>query len=222
MENLINELRKETKNNFLFQLSKIETEEGLNHSLKRWGKSYKGNNKQVKEKFKRFLKGYYLKRLNAEINKIEEVNKAEEFSGELILTVEWKKSYMWGMNPKVSTNYGFIGSSVGGCGYDKLSTSTAEGLNSDLRILKLMYLKKNEELKNKKETYKEQNGEETTSERGINHFCFGYGSGYGILPYFEGGVGVSSHENICKRLGLNMRCITSTKNTDVYLISKQD
>lgn len=218
MEELINELGKEANKDLMFQLSKIETDEGLKETMQRFGKKYKGD---IRKKFVKFLYRYYEKRLNKELEKIKRVSKAEEFTGELILTIEWKKSYTWGKNPRVSTNYGFIGSSIGGCGYDKQSTATAEALNNDLRILKLMYAKKNEELKNKKEEYTEQNGFKTKSERGINHFCFGYGSGYGILPYFEGGVGVSSHEGVIKSLGLNMRCITSTNNTDVYLIKKE-
>ena len=53
-----------------------------------------------------------------------------------------------------------------------------------------------------------------------NHNILGYGSGYGIIPRFEGGVGVSCHQTILAKLGYNMDNITSTDRTDVYLIEE--
>ena len=124
------------------------------------------------------------------------------------------------MNPKACASNGFIGSSISGCGYDKHSTATDQALNSDKRILKLMYFKKEEELKQRKPTYTEQNGHEKNTERALNHFLFGYGSGYGVLPHFESGVGVSCHIRICEKIGLKMESVSDTKHTNVYIISK--
>ena len=149
---------------------------------------------------------------------IDEVEQAEDFKTPLIITIEWKRSQTWGMNPKPYTNLGFEGSSIGGCGYCKHSTATAQALNSDLRILKLMYFKKEAELRQRKPTYKEQNGHEENSERAINHFLMGYGSGYSALPRFEGGVGVNCHFKICEMLGLKMESVTDTKHVNVYRI----
>jgi len=136
-------------------------------------------------------------------NKILEIENTPDFSGEFIVTVEWKRSRMWGSNPKSYTNYGFKSSSIGGCGYDKLSTAVAQALNSNKSLLKLLYEKKNDNLH-------EKNGD-----------LLGYGSGYGLLPNFEDGVGTGSHERILKNMGLEMRSITSTNNTDVFLIRKK-
>jgi len=56
----------------------------------------------------------------------------------------------------------------------------------------------------------------------MNVSLFGYGSGYGVLPKFDGGVGVSCHQGIMEKLGLHMETITSTKTTDVYMIRKKE
>ena len=61
----------------------------------------------------------------------------------------------------------------------------------------------------------------TDFKNGINRAKLGYGSGYGILPHFEGGVGVSSHERILNNIGLTLDHISDTKSTDVYIIRKQ-
>jgi hypothetical protein len=158
-----------------------------------------------------------IKKVMAEIDEIEN---SSDFESDLIITVEWTKSCTWGVNPRAFTNYGFDSGSVSGCGYDKLSTATARALNSDKRILKLMYFAKEKELSQRKATYKEQNGHEENSERAINQFLFGYGSGYNALPNFEGGVGINCHERICARLGLVMESVTDTKHVNVYRIFK--
>ena len=95
-----------------------------------------------------------------------------------------------------------MSSRVGGCGYDKESTATSEALNQFNAILKLMYAKKNDNI--------DMN----------NHELFGYGSGYGILPSFEGGVGVSTMRNICESIGIKWNDVAHGKNYDVYSITK--
>ena len=49
----------------------------------------------------------------------------------------------------------------------------------------------------------------------------GYGSGYGVIPKFESGVGVSCHERILKRLGFKMESISNTDSTNVYIINEE-
>ena len=53
-----------------------------------------------------------------------------------------------------------------------------------------------------------------------NHEVFGYGSGYGILPSFEGGVGVSCYDRIFNKIGYKFETIASGKNFDVFKITK--
>ena len=50
-----------------------------------------------------------------------------------------------------------------------------------------------------------------------NRNIFGYGSGYGILPYFEGGVGVSSYYKIFNTIGLEFKQVNDT----LYIVTKK-
>lgn len=51
---------------------------------------------------------------------------------------------------------------------------------------------------------------------------FGYGSGYGILPYFEGGVGVSCFESILNKCGYTLTACNSGKMFDYYQFTKKN
>lgn len=97
------------------------------------------------------------------------------------------------------------GKYTGGWGYDKLSTALAEVLNQYHPLMKLMY----EYIDNK--MFEE--GSLTIN----NHKVLGYGSGYGILPYFEHGVGVSSFYKIFDNLGLKLTQVTD----EFYRITKK-
>lgn len=182
----------------------INTEEELNKELMFYNKSYKGDFEQKKTKFKKWLNSKFEKEHAEKMNFIKSIEDSPSFPNPLIITVEWKKSRMWGNNPKAYTNYGFNGESIGGCGYCKLSTATAQALNSCKPILKLLYKKEERRLK-----------ENPQPER---RAYIGYGSGYGVLPSFEGGVGVESHKSIIEGMGLKWENTTSTSQTDVYRI----
>jgi len=203
MENLKEAVKKEIEERYKRVFDRIEeaNKEELETQLRNYNREYKKN---PKEKLLRFLEKRKEQEIKDRLSHIDRINKAEDFKGRLIISVEWKKSYMWGKNPRCETNTGFKGSSVGGCGYDKLSTSVKEALNNDERILKLLYIKKNENIKT------------------VNGVLFGYGSGYGILPYFEGGVGVGCYPKICESIGLKFERIVNTNNTDVFIIEKKD
>jgi len=200
------------------RLEKIKTEEGLKLLLGQHNKNYKGN---ITKKLKKYLTNKSNKNIEQELREIQEINESEEFNSELVITIEWKKSYMWGTNPRAYTNYGFTSESIGGCGYDKKSTALAQALNSHKPLLKLLYEKKNNALKNPKTEYTGVNGDKGTHQSQINQEVLGYGSGYRILPYFEGGVGTNSHKRIIEGLGLSFGHITNTPNTDVFIISKK-
>ena len=201
----------------------INSEDGLKEELSFYGKQYKGTYEEQLKKFSAYLNKRMWKERKEELNKIQEVEEADKFGlgrNKLIITIEWKTSRMWGNNPRAYTNYGFGGESIGGCGYDKQSTATAQALNSYKPLLKILYARKEKELKNLKKEYTEQNGFKGTTQGHINAEVLGYGSGYGILPTFEGGVGVSSHKRIIEGLGLKMEQITDAKHTDVFIIEK--
>ena len=125
----------------------------------------------------------------------------------LTINVEWKRSQMWGMNPTAEAYVNGIGhvssGSIGGCGYDKQSTAVSRVLNQVPQLIKKLY-----ELKENNVDVK-------------NHDLFGYGSGYGVLPSFEGGVGVSCYYKIFDSIGYEFKTISNGKTFDVYQISRK-
>jgi len=146
------------------------------------------------------------KKLAKIADELNQVFNAPDFTT-VKISVEWKRSQMWGSNPSceaVVIGQGVYNSgSVGGCGYDKLSTAVANSLNQSKSILKALY------------NYKEAIGATKT-----NRDIFGYGSGYGILPSLEGGVGVSCYPDIFKTIGYKFQGIAHGKTFDAYLIEK--
>lgn len=197
-----NELNKEYDKIYSLE---IQTEEDLKKALSSYEKSYKGDFEKQKEKLLKYVNQKKEKELNEELNFIESVENAEDFKS-LTISIEWKKSKMWGANPTPYTDKGFIGSSIGGCGYCKHSTATAQALNSDLSLLKLLYAMEERRLKQKP----------TIPNR---RAFIGYGSGSYALPKFDGGVGVSSHQSIIESLHLKWKHSISTDSNDVYTIS---
>jgi len=147
------------------------------------------------------------KGLAAELADIEKVMNAPEL-GTVKITVEWKKSRMWGSNPSADawSSAGMVSvqsGSIGGCGYDKGSAAVARCLNQLPEVLKLMYLIKN--------AFPETS----------NHDLFGYGSGYGTLPTIEGGVGVSCYPRIFENLGYTFETVAWGKTFNCYQITKK-
>lgn len=135
-------------------------------------------------------------------------NNIPKMDNEITITVEWKKNRTWGANPTAETfvsGLGWLSSgSIGGCGYCKRSTAVASVLNQ-IPALKMMMCQE----KNKRNKFKKK-----------NHVIFGYGSGYGIVPNFEGGVGVDCYKPILSKIGYNFETITSSKNVEVYRLTK--
>lgn len=128
----------------------------------------------------------------------------------ITVSMEWKKSRMWGMNPNAEAriNAGdnsdyYQSGSIGGCGYDKGSTAVANAINQSNAVLKALYLVKEDNIAIN------------------NRELFGYGSGYGILPYFEGGVGVSCYPAIFDKIGFEFKTTASGKTFDVYTATKK-
>ncbi len=97
------------------------------------------------------------------------------------ISIEWKKSRTWGAIPKgkMWSDVAYTESrSVTGCGYDKLSACVAELLNQSNRLRARMI------------------------QKGRKNLGYGAGSGSAMLiPYFEGGVGVSCFRTIIEQLG---------------------
>lgn len=151
------------------------------------------------------------KKTNNEIlelsKKLEEVAAAPAFLGAVVF-VEWKASRTWGKNPtataKIKTENGTTilnGSTVTGCGFDKLSEAIARALNASNALKKGLYQKFEEALQN----------DPAASLYGV----LGYGSGY-ELPRFEGGCGVSTICEIFKNCGFVFEEVASGSNFNVF------
>ena len=163
--------------------------------------------KEVKEIIKNKIIEEYQKRTEKELKRIETIEKAADNVRSITINVDWVCNAIWGWNPHATVYTSNGKNSEGrasGCGYDKESAAIAEALNKNNDILKLLYI-----AKNKKMTAKKTN----------SHDLLGYGSGYGVLPYFEGGVGVSSLLHIFKNLGYTVREHHANRS-DFYTIEK--
>ena len=145
---------------------------------------------------------------------------AAEIPSYISVNVEWKRNSYWGNCPrvKVTTNTeGEIFSGyASGCGYDKESAAVASAFNSSLSILKALYTLKENALQAGKSDKSE------TACTGVdNRYCVGYGAGYGVIPYFEGGVGVNCFWSILKALGYETQCNYGKRETLYRLYRKE-
>lgn len=154
--------------------------------------------------YKRYFQKYFEKLTAAELQEAK-VQSIE-------ISVEWFRSATWGSNPeaKVIVRYdneyseAFSSERIGGCGYDKESTAIGQALNQCTALMKELYLLKDSNV------------------NASNSDCIGYGAGYGILPYFEGGVGFSCHRNILEKLGFTYEYGSSGKTFDTYRFIRKE
>lgn len=214
MEKLRKQVEKENKKELkkaLSNLNKAKKEDFTNLWYYSEKLTKRQKEKLTKSEQKEIIKNNIIKEYNARLNKdlkrIDIIENANDNIEAITINVDWVKNRTWGYNPHATiyTNNGDITEGrASGCGYDKESAAIAEVLNKNNDILKLLYIAKNKKM---------------TSKKTNNHDLLGYGSGYGVLPYFEGGVGVSSLLNIFKKLGYE----TSehhTDKSDFYTITK--
>lgn len=133
------------------------------------------------------------------------------------IEVEWKRNPYWGNNPTatISTNDGTYIGHASGCGYDKESAAVAEALNQSSAVLRVLYEAAEAALA-RGESYKR-----------LSSGCvdwrdvLGYGSGYALLPYFDGGVGVSCFWSILGKCGFSCRLGASGRSFDSYTAERK-
>ena len=214
MEKLTKQVKKENEKDLktaIINLNKAKKEDLTNLWYYSEKLTKRQKEKLTKSEQKEVLKNKiikeYEKRLVKNLKKIDTIKNANDDVRSISINVEWVKNNTWGYNPHATvytSNGDATDGRASGCGYDKESTAIAEALNKNNDILKLLY-----NYKNKKMTLKKTN----------NHDILGYGSGYGVLPYFEGGVGVSSLLNIFRKLGYTIS-EHHTNRSDFYTIEK--
>ena len=159
--------------------------------------------KKVKSFSLEDLKAYLLKRVDKNrIKAIDAVNKeydsienAPDFES-LDISIEWKKSSTWGMNPHAEltvyskNGYARYKATASGCGYCKLSAVMADVLNQSLSLRKLI-------LNNDRLVY------------GLRDTYFS-----------SGGVGVSTLQNAFDCLGLKLKQTATGKTFDAFAVNK--
>lgn len=115
-----------------------------------------------------------------------------------------------------SGRYTRVNGTAGGWGYDKTSAAVADALNKSYSTLKMLLMEKERAL---------QAGKTDTSSTAAcgrdNEECLGYGAGYGVIPYFAGGVGMASLTALFTRHGYTMQ-IVETPHTVVYMFHKKE
>lgn len=169
------------------------------------GKPYAGTPAQQRAKVLKKIEAEASRRLARELDKIAGVLEFSNNNGgpalprPVVVQIHWTRNRTWGATAKASDNYGHTGEVASGCGYDKQSTALASVLNMHPLIMRRLYAAA-DKLAGKQENYRKE---------------IGYGAGYSVLPYFEGGVGVSSHVQILERLGYKV-----TWSGDVVVISE--
>lgn len=138
--------------------------------------------------------------------------------GSVSISVEWSKNRTWGANPTATarTSDGVFYGHASGCGYDKESAAVAEALNQSPAVMRMLYTAAENAMKSGKAPTKTGNSS-CVSWRDI----LGYGSGYSLLPYFEGGVGVSCFWSIFKVCGYDCRSAGSGKMFDCYSVERE-
>ncbi len=142
------------------------------------------------------------------------------------ISVEWTRSRVWGYNPAAEIvvnaggHYSKYTGSASGCGYDKRTAAIGAALNQSASVLKMLYTAKEKALASlapdQIEAAKKGYIFGSESNRDFIH----YGAGYGVLPYFEGGVGMSSFRGVFEACGFKCTADRETKHTDFYFFEK--
>lgn len=137
----------------------------------------------------------------------------------LSVCVTWARSRTWGTNP-TATVYGDTKRTEGhasGCGYDKESAAIADAMNQQPEALRVLYDMAEKAL---------ADGQRPDSKTACTGYCWhsllGYGSGYSVLPYFEGGCGSNTIWAILQNGGYTVRHTHSAKALDCWTVDKAE
>lgn len=125
----------------------------------------------------------------------------------MTVTVEWSRGHQAMASMRngiefIETGY------TGGWGYDKETSAISEAFNRSLSMRKLLC--EQEELRLA-----------TCPEKTRREFV-GYGSGYGAIPSWEGGVGVSSYQTIFEKMGFEFHWRGGGKVCDTYSADRKE
>ena len=181
--------------------------------------------KEIKKEYDGYIernaneKKYFIDCYKKAIKKAEDVAAAQTLTA-CRISVEWKKSRVWGYNPHATVDAWTVDSNgvtdcttttgrASGCGYDKQSAAIAEALNASPVILKVLYNAEERRLKGRE------------SRKQSRRDFIGYGSGDSSRPHFFGMCGVSVFYKIFENCGYTFEKVASGKTFDAYKITKK-
>jgi hypothetical protein len=159
-------------------------------------------------------------RIDRELKRIE-IEKNQKPVTSITISIEWKKSRMWGSNPHATAEVRYQdgtyayreGYKASGCGYDKTSTVVAAIFDSFLRY----------KLWGKLPTEKKYhiNGEKRDRPYGVSfgEYLLADGLGNDVkIEYrqFSGGIGMSCFPAISEFIGGKFETVASGKSFDVF------
>lgn len=121
------------------------------------------------------------------------------------ICVEFSKN--WNAFAEVRTDCEYATGSACGFGYDKESSAISEAFGKIPAIMRILYDAEEERLKGIK------------TRKQTRHDVIGYGSGYGALPYFEGGTGIECFAHILEKCGYKYTQI-SGRHINTFLFEK--
>lgn len=156
------------------------------------------------------------KTLAKDLERLLKAESAEDVES-VYISIEWKKNSTWGYNPTATATIETkkhreqYTASASGCGYDKLTAAIGSALNQSASIKKMLYTAKENALA--------KNYPDFTQCESNKNFI-NYGAGYGVLPYFEGGVGMSSFYGVFEKCGFKCKVHDETKTTDFYYFER--
>ena len=137
---------------------------------------------------------------------------------EMIITVEWKESRTWGMNPHCEATIKFhngkwersINYTTSGCGYDKLSTVVAKVFNDYLKYK--LWNKTIEQCERADYDWKSKG----KAPYGVSAST--YTDNSKVIEYrsFNEGIGIDCYKAIGEFIGGKFECIASGTSFDVY------
>jgi len=150
--------------------------------------------------------GYTLRRIKNALAKEElkeQSEKNQKLVESIVISIEWKKSQMWGSNPHAEAKVHFKdgtytysdGYTCSGCGYDKESTVIAQ-IFDDFLMYRLWEL------------------EETTVNKADKPYGCRFSEDHN--PYYEGGVGTNCYYKISEFIGGKFESISCGKTFNVY------
>lgn len=155
------------------------------------------------------------KKLSEKLEKLAAAENRKEILS-ISISVEWKKSSVWGYNPHAEVTIGKIDKEghfsydrycgyASGCGYDKLSAAIANALNNDIDLFAYLCEVKERAIR--------KGHKPTAAWNESNRDYIHYGAGYGALPYFEGGVG-NSLFGVLEKCGF--KCAVSDRRSKTF------